>query len=163
MELSAPYTQGAVCEHISIIYTIPNLFLAENLGGTGEKSSCPPKDPPRSGQSMENTEPTPAGTSAQLPSPRRAAPSLPGASALRKIPEIPVPTSLPHGGKSGLPSQGSKVFQEMPFATWNFFPSSFLLSFSNSRNGLKKENPRRVRLGFLPLCHEFGAPTTLCT
>ncbi|XP_059339229.1 spore coat protein SP96-like [Ammospiza nelsoni] len=32
----------------------------ENLGGTGQQSSCPPRDTAGSGQSLEHTEPTPA-------------------------------------------------------------------------------------------------------
>nr|XP_041572144.1 uncharacterized protein LOC115495267 [Taeniopygia guttata] len=31
--------------------------LSENLGGTGEQSSCPPRDTPGSGQALEHTEP----------------------------------------------------------------------------------------------------------
>ncbi|XP_064569058.1 spore coat protein SP96-like [Zonotrichia leucophrys gambelii] len=34
--------------------------LPENLGGTGQQSSCPPRDTAGSGQSLEHTEPTPA-------------------------------------------------------------------------------------------------------
>ncbi|XP_050830546.1 uncharacterized protein LOC127059629 [Serinus canaria] len=52
--------KGDVCEHISIIYAIPDLFLTENLGGTGQQSSCPPRDTPGGGQSLEHREPAPA-------------------------------------------------------------------------------------------------------
>ncbi|XP_058703582.1 proline-rich proteoglycan 2-like isoform X2 [Poecile atricapillus] len=67
----------------------------ENLGGAGDQSSCPPRDTPGNGQSMEHTEPMP--TALEDPAePKenpgmRQDPSNPGNSLGTSSPAGPIP------------------------------------------------------------------------